>query len=61
MREKGEILADGLEAVRKETVLTQSDLKLTLLTLEVLVDIRDQFSSLTTILGSVEKIAYKTY
>lgn len=41
MREKGEILGDGLEAVRSETVLTQSDLKLTLLTLEALVDLRD--------------------
>lgn len=59
MRERSEILADGLEAVKAETVLTQSDLKLTLLTLEALVDIRDHLSSLTTILGSVEKVAYR--
>lgn len=41
MRERGEILGDGLEAVKTETVLTQSDLKLTLLLIEALVDIRD--------------------
>lgn len=29
------------------------------LTIEVLIDIRDLISSLTTILGSVEKIAYR--
>jgi len=41
MRDRSEILADGLEAVKAETVPTQSDLKLTLLILEVLVDFRD--------------------
>lgn len=41
MRDRAEILADGLEAVKTETVLTQSDLKLKLLELEALVDIRD--------------------
>lgn len=41
MRDRSEILGDGLEAVKKETVLTQSDLRLTLLLVEVLVDIRD--------------------
>lgn len=41
MRHRAEILAEGLEAVKSETVLTQSDLKLHLLTIEALVDIRD--------------------
>lgn len=41
MRERGEIVGDGLEAVKSATVLTKSDLKLKLLELEALVDIRD--------------------
>jgi len=56
MRQKGEILGDGLEAVRAETVLTQSDLKLTLLTLEALVDIRDELNEMNNILGTVDKM-----
>lgn len=60
MRERSEILGDGFEAVKEETVLTQSDLKLTLLTIEALVDIRDSISALITIMGSVEKIIYRS-
>ena len=41
MRSRAEILGDGLEAQKAETVLTQSDLRLPLLILEALVDIRD--------------------
>lgn len=47
MRSRAEILTDGLEAVKEETVLTQSDLKLSLLTLEALVDIRDILNTKT--------------
>jgi len=61
MRTRGEILGDGLEAVRAETVLTQSDLKLTLLVVEAVVDLRDQISTMVNVLISLRESIDKAH
>jgi len=59
MRDRAEILGDSTRYIDSNTLVPQDTDKLKLLTLEVLIDIRDHLSALTTILGSVEKIAYR--
>jgi len=61
MRNRAEILGQGLSVVKQETVPTQSDLKLRLLTLEALVDIRDELNETNNILASIQKTIGRTY
>ncbi|GAI73384.1 unnamed protein product [marine sediment metagenome] len=59
MRTKEQILNDSLKVQAKEPQWDCTASRHEQLTIEVLLDIRDQFLALTTILGSVEKIAYR--
>lgn len=59
MRARQEILAEALDNKAKTPDWDTTASLHERLTLEVLVDIRDQLSALTTILGSVERIAYR--
>lgn len=60
MRSKQQILSDSLDTKVKTP---QWDVTASIherLTIEVLVDIRDQLTALITILGSIEKITYRS-
>lgn len=59
MRTKEQILKESLDWKSKTPDWDVTASLHERLTIEVLVDIRDQLSALTTILGSVEKIAYR--
>lgn len=59
MRTKGEILMDSLKVQEKEPQWDCTASRHEQLTIEVLIDIRDQLSSLRIILGSAEEIAYR--
>jgi hypothetical protein len=59
MRSKEEIVNE-LKRTKQDNISTYyAGTPSEMITLEVLIDIRDLISSLTTILGSVEKIAYR--
>ncbi|MBA7612241.1 hypothetical protein ES703_19477 [subsurface metagenome] len=59
MRHKEEILSDIQQNIAAAPESTRPMLHHEYCVVEVLIDIRDQLSALTTILGSVEKIAYR--
>jgi len=59
MRSKNEILDDSLKAQSKTPVWDTTISKNEQLTIEVLIDIRDELTGLITILGIVEKIIYR--
>ena len=59
MKTKEHILRDSLDTQASQPNWEMVHSEQAILTLEVLLDIRDQLSALTTILGSVEKIAYR--
>jgi len=60
MRHRAEILLDAIRKTDKDVIIPEFADKLSLLELEVLVDIRDNLNMLVTILGSVEKVAYRS-
>jgi len=59
MRARAEILQDGIKNSQNAVSVPEFQDKLSLLTLEVLIDVRDELAALITILGSVEKVAYR--
>lgn len=60
MRSKDQILSDSLDCKPKTPDWDVTASIHERLTIEVMIDIRDQLTALIVILGSVEKIAYRS-
>ena len=59
MRNRAEILFDAVRKTDKDVTVPQFSDKLRLLTLEVLVDLRDEINETNNILASVKRIIYR--